>query len=290
MGGDHSPMSLPRPVTFDHGDFDSNMLTERRGDTTISVCLPARDEAATIGAIVERIHRRLVTEVPLVDEILVVDDGSTDQTARIAADAGARVVEADDELGDESGDCAIDGSGAARPSHGKGKALATSLRLSTGDLVAWCDADLVDFDERFIVGTLGPLVCDPELVFVKGTYARPSTGAGEGGGRVTELTARPAIGLLLPHLSGFDQPLSGEFAGRRSALEKISFVADYGVDLALLIDMVELFGVDRVVQVDLGSRIHRNRPLAELRPQAIQVLRVALERVGIETTIEHGEG
>ncbi len=255
--------------TFHHDDFDAAALTElkARGGHVVSVCLPARDEAGTVGAIVEDLRRTLVDRVGLVDEVVVMDDHSTDRTAAVAADAGARVLAVDDVL-PELG-----------PGEGKGEALWKSVAAAEGDLIAWCDADILDFGPRFVVGLLGPLLTSPDVDFVKGFYDRPLAEGAHGGGRVTELVARPTISLLCPHLASVVQPLSGEYAGRRSLLEPLPFVQGYGVDLALLIDIADLEGTGVLAQVDLGTRRHRNRPLDELGPQALAVLQAALRRV-----------
>ncbi len=241
-------------------------LAATKGDTTVSVCLPARNEESTVGAIVDTIRAVLVDDVALVDEIVVVDDHSSDRTAAQATAAGARVVDAADVLAEH-------GRG-----HGKGEALWKSLYASTGDVVVWCDADVQDFDPRFVTGLLGPLLTDSSLAFVKGFYERPVDGHVRGGGRVTELVARPLLTLLFPELAGVIQPLSGEYGGRREVLEQVPFVEGYGVDIALLIDIAARFGIERLAQVDLGQRIHRNRPLDELSPMAAQVLQAALRR------------
>jgi glucosyl-3-phosphoglycerate synthase len=157
---------------------------------------------------------------------------------------------------------------------------------STGDIVAFCDADVRDFDERFVVGLLGPLLADPDVAFVKAYYQRPGDGHPRGGGRVTELVARPVLHLLFAELAGVVQPLAGEFAGRREVLESVPFVEGYGVDLGLLVDITRAVGAERVVQVDLGRRIHRNRPLRELGPMATVVLQTALRRAGLEVAAE----
>jgi glucosyl-3-phosphoglycerate synthase len=234
----------------------------------VSVCIPAHDEEATVGGVVGKIRRWLVDRVGLVDEVLVVDDHSGDRTAAVAEAAGARVVSAADVLSDVAG------------GSGKGEALWRSLYAARGDIVLWCDADISDFGSRFIVGLLGPLLTEPDVSFVKGYYERPVRG-GAGGGRTTELMARPVLATLFPHLSTIVQPLSGEFGGRRELLELLPFVRGYGVDIALLIDVADAVGPAGIVQVDLGTRVHRNRSLDELGPQALTVLQAALDRAGV---------
>jgi len=266
------PVTAPLVHTHDAADFAVEALVAAKGDTTVSVCIPARNEEPTVGAIVATIRTRLVDELALVDEIVVIDDHSTDRTGERAAAAGARVVAAADVLVEH-------GRG-----HGKGEALWKSLYASTGEVVVWCDADVRDFDPRFITGLLGPLLTDPAVGFVKGFYERPVDGHVRGGGRVTELVARPVLTMLFPHLGGVVQPLSGEYGGRREVLEQVPFVEGYGVDIGLLIDIAERFGVRSLAQVDLGQRVHRNRPLHELSPMAAQVLQAALHRAAPELT------
>jgi len=255
--------------TFLHDDFDAGKLVAAKGSRRVSVCLPARDEEATVGAIVELIRGQLVDGVPLVDEVLVLDDHSTDRTAVVAAAAGAVVVRAGDVLAEH-------GAG-----HGKGEALWKSLFASEGDIVAWCDADVTGFGPRFVTGILGPLLTRPDVAFVKGYYERHGA-RGDRGGRVTELVARPLISLLFPQLASVVQPLSGEYAGRRDVLEQLPFVQGYGVDIGLLIDVAERFGADAIAQVDLGTRTHRNRSLDELSPQAMAVMQTVLCRAGFD--------
>jgi glucosyl-3-phosphoglycerate synthase len=256
--------------TFEAAEFDAAALARRKGDQRISLCLPARNEEATVGDIVAVARKHLQKAVPLLDEIVVVDDHSSDRTAELAASAGARVVQADRVLPRY-------GAG-----HGKGETLWKSLFESDGDIVVWCDADVANFDPMYVIGLAGPLLERPDVGFVKGYYDRPLRDGQDGGGRVTELVARPALSLLFPHLASVVQPLAGEYAGRRELLEQLPFVCGYGVDIALLIDVAERFGLDAMAQVDLGVRLHRNRPLDELSPQAMSVLQTALRRADPE--------
>lgn len=226
----------------------------------VSVIVPARDEEATIATVV----RGALEARPPVFEVVVVDDGSTDRTAELAAGAGARVVAAGSVLVEH----------ARGP--GKGQAMWTGLARSSGDVVVFCDGDLVDFDPSYVTTLVDTLVTTPGAALVKGRYERGGTG-----GRVNELVARPAIELLHPSLSGLAQPLGGEYAARRSVLEEVPFVHGYGVDLALVLDIAALCGAGAVVEAELTIRTQRNRPLGELRPQARLVLNVALHRAGL---------
>ena len=265
-----TPAGLTGPRRFSHREFSAEALARSKNATTVSVCLPARDEAPTIGRIVETIRADLADDVHLVDEVLVADDRSTDATAAVAAAAGARVVPVAVPAGSQSG---------------KGAAMAAALDESRGDLVVFLDADIEGFSSHFVVGLLGPLLCDHDIGFVKGTYRRPLAGAPGEGGRVTELTAKPLLAMLHPHLACFAQPLAGEIAARRSVLEGLSMPSDYGVDVALLIDVARRIGLDAMAAVDLGERRHRNRRLSELAPQARSVAQAILERAGIGTGV-----
>lgn len=256
-------------------EWDRARLLDAKGPTTVSVVLPARDEARTVGSIVRRLRRELIRATPLVDEIVVIDSGSHDLTSTVARHAGATVVSQKDILV-TMGD---------RP--GKGEALWKSLFVTRGDVVAFIDADLRDFDPQFVVGLLGPLLTDPQVAFVKGFYDRPLR-VGEavlpaGGGRVTELLARPLLNLHYPELAGVVQPLAGEYAVRRSLLDRLPFVSGYGVEIAMLVDVLEMAGLDAIAQVDLGRRMHRNSDDAALGRMAAQVylaLASRLQRYG----------
>ncbi|MGC8472627.1 MAG: glucosyl-3-phosphoglycerate synthase [Acidimicrobiales bacterium] len=262
------------PCRFDHSQFSAQVLASAR-KATVSVCLPARDEAATISGIVETIRGELVEDTCLVDEILVVDDRSADDTAAQAVAAGAKVVPVTAPTGSVSG---------------KGAAMATALAESRGDVVVFLDADVERFSSHFVVGLLGPLLFHQNLRFVKATYLRPIAGVLGEGGRVTELVAKPLLALLHPELAQFTQPLAGEIAAHRSVLEDLSLPCDYGVDVAVLIDVVRRVGLDSMAEVDLGECRHRNRRLFELAPQARSVARAILERAGVGTAIAADTG
>jgi glucosyl-3-phosphoglycerate synthase len=215
------------------------------------------------------IRRNLVDHAPLVDEVVVIDDGSTDATAEAASWEGARVLAVDEILPE------------LPRGSGKGNALWLSLFACDGDIVCWLDADVRNFGSHFVTRLVEPLLTRPEIGFVKGYYRRPLHGDATGGGRVTELMARPVISALFPHLSGFVQPLAGEYAGRRTLLETVPFVEGWGVEIGLLIDLVANFGIDALAQVDLDVREHRNRPLEQLGPQAMAILVTGLRRAGV---------
>ena len=245
---------------------------KREQGVTISLGLPTLNEGETIGNIIEVMQRALVEEHPLIDEIVVVDSGSTDDTVAIARSLGVRVHAHMDVLPEY---------GSFR---GKGEALWKSLHLLRGDIVAWCDTDISNIHPQFVYGVVGPLLTDPRIGYVKGFYRRPLNFGGElqtaGGGRVTELTARPLLNLFYPELSGLLQPLSGEYAGRRELLERLPFFTGYGVEIGHLIDIVESFGLNRIAQCDLGVRIHRNQELFDLSKMAFAIMQVAVKRLG----------
>jgi glucosyl-3-phosphoglycerate synthase len=263
--------------TFHHSHFEPpaklRAAKERLG-LTVSVCLPTRDEAATVGGIVRTVRRSLVERSRLVDEIVVMDAGSGDDTTAIAQAEGAKVFFEHEVLPGEG------------PGSGKGEALWKSLHACEGDLICWIDADIRNFHARFVYGLLGPLLLDPEIQYVKAFYERPirerNALRATGGGRVTELLARPLINLLWPELAGIVQPLSGEYAGRRETLEQVPFFSGYGVELGLLVDIAARFGVDVIAQVDLDRRVHRNQDMQSLGRMSFGILQAAFLRLAEE--------
>ncbi|MDQ0794806.1 glucosyl-3-phosphoglycerate synthase [Streptomyces sp. B1I3] len=241
--------------------------------TTVSVVLPALNEEATVGAIVETIRRELMERVPLVDELVVIDSGSTDRTSAVARAAGARVVHRDEILPRIP----------AVP--GKGEVLWRSLLVTGGEIVCFVDADLKDFSPDFVSGTVGPLLTEPGVHFVKAMYDRPLHGSAGQGGRVTELMARPLLNLHWPQLAGFVQPLGGEYAVRRSLLERLPFPVGYGVELGLLVDALNTVGLDALAQVDVGVRKHRHQDGQALGRMAATIYRTAQLRLSRGTIV-----
>lgn len=257
-----------RSWSADDRPLDRLLAAKRETGQTVSVVLPALDEEATVGAIVEAIRTELMTpSVPLVDELIVLDSGSTDGTAKIAAEAGARVVHRDEVLPRLP----------ALP--GKGEVLWRSLLVTRGDVVCFIDADLREFSATFVSGIVGPLLTDPGVQFVKGMYDRPLGEAAGQGGRVTELVARPLLNLHWPQLAGFVQPLGGEYAARRSLLERLPFPVGYGVELGLLVDALHTAGLDALAQVDVGVRKHRHQGGQALGRMAAAIYRTAQLRL-----------
>jgi glucosyl-3-phosphoglycerate synthase len=256
---------------FHHSEFDLSRLLELKREP-ITVVLPAREVADTIRPIVERLQ----TLEPLIDQILVVDAASEDGTAEVAAAAGAEVHQ-ESEL--------IPGFGQAL---GKGDAMWRALAVARGELVVYLDSDTRDFSPHFATGMLGPLLCEPDVAFVKGFFRRPylrsdGTELPADGGRVTELAARPLLSAFYPELAAFVQPLAGEIAARRTLLERIPFATGYAVETAMLLHARDVLGgTDRMTQVDLDVRLNHHQPLLRLGPMAYAVLRVILERLRAE--------
>jgi glucosyl-3-phosphoglycerate synthase len=248
----------PSIGTHHHGDWDVARLRAAKGSSRVLVCIPARDEAPTIGAIVGCVREALVDRVGLVDEILVVDDGSTDGTGGEALRHGAVVV--------------------SGPGASKGEAMREAKGRS--DYVVYLDGDVETFGAHFVTGLLAPLLLDPDVMLVKGAYSRPLGGNPTGGGRVTELVAKPLISLFFGELTGVAQPLAGETALRAAVLDEIELAGGYGVEMGLLVDVWRRWGVKAITQVELGERRHRNRPLCELSLVARDVMGAALARAG----------
>jgi nucleotide-binding universal stress UspA family protein len=259
---------------FHHGEFADLQrlvqLKEQQG-LTVSLVLPTLNEEETIGPIVRRAMRELMGRVPLLDELLVIDSASTDRTREIAEEEGARVVQHPDVLSRY---------GSYR---GKGEALWKSLYETSGDLIVWADTDVRNWHPRMVYGTLGPLLHEPRLQYVKGYYQRPIVEGGMlkegGGGRVTELVARPLINLFYPELSGLIQPLAGEYAGRRATLEQIPFFTGYAVEIGHLIDIADRVGIEGLGQVDLERRVHRNQELEGLSRMSFVILQAVVKRL-----------
>ncbi|MEA2312930.1 MAG: glucosyl-3-phosphoglycerate synthase, partial [Solirubrobacteraceae bacterium] len=253
---------------FRGADYAAAALAERKR-ATVSLVLPTREVAGTIGRVLDAIAP--LERAGLVDEVLVVDAASRDGTAQLAARRGAR-VEDESALLPEFG-----------PALGKGDAMWRGLAATSGQIVAYLDTDTEDFHAGFVTGLLGPLIADPQLAFVKASFRRPlrvgDTVIPDGGGRVTELVARPFLNLHVPAAAGFLQPLAGEVAARRDLLERLSFPVGYGVEIAMLIDALGIVGLERMAQVDLGTRQNRHQPLAELSAMALAVLAAAERRV-----------
>jgi len=253
-------------------DWALEGLLRRKAATgqRVSLVVPARNEAATVGDVVTRVREALVETVELLDEIVVIDSDSTDATFEVASDAGAQVHRAAE----------------VRPDlgtfPGKGEAMWKSLFVTTGDLLVFMDADLLDWDTHFVPGLLGPLLDDVTVRLVKGYYERPGEHGALDGGRVTELVARPLISLLHPELAGLVQPLAGEWAVRRDHFASLSVPTGYAVELAALVDTARAAGPEAIAQVDLGVRAHRHQSLLDLGGMATQILAASLARTGRE--------
>lgn len=245
-------------------------LKEQRG-VTISLGLPALNEQETVGHVIRVLRDALVRDVPLLDEIVLIDSDSTDRTRQIAQAEGVSVYRHAQILPDHGS------------YQGKGEALWKSLHVLRGDIVVWVDTDIRNMHPKFIYGLIGPLLREGRIQFVKGYYRRPVQVGGRmyetGGGRVTELTARPLLNLFFPEISGLIQPLAGEYAGRREVLEQIPFFTGYGVETGMLIDILTRFGLGAIGQVDLEQRIHRNQSLRSLSMMSFQIVQVVMRRL-----------
>ncbi len=262
-------------------DWDPAALVVAKAGRRISLVIPARDEHATIGGIVERIRTDLVETAPLVDELVVIDSDSRDATGAEAADAGATVYRARDIRPDLGGHA------------GKGEAIWKSLFVTTGEVLVFVDADLTGWGTHFVSGLLGPLLTDDRVEHVKGFYDRIlDDGSGQvapQGGRVTELVARPLINLRWPELAAVVQPLAGEWAVRRATIEALPVPVGYGVEIALLLDVWARAGLDALAQVDLGERAHSHQAVHDLGVMAAEILETASRRAGTVPPERGGE-
>lgn len=266
--------------TFHADEFEQlNELVELKHQqgVSISLALPALNEEETVSKVIKMMKKELAGRFPLLDEIVLIDSNSTDRTREIAKQEGVPVYIHQHLLE------------RLKPRTGKGEALWKSLLVTRGDIIVWIDTDIVNIHPRFVYGILGPLLINPQVQFVKGFYRRPlRVGAkmqAGGGGRVTELTARPLLNLFYPELSGVVQPLSGEYAGRREALERAKFFSGYGVETGLLIDIYERYGLNAIAQVDLLERIHHNQPLEALSKMSFEIIQAVIHK--LESRLGH---
>jgi glucosyl-3-phosphoglycerate synthase len=251
------------PWTLTRDDFTLERISELKRDISVAVVIPAKNEAATIGAVLDtiQIHGQLF------NDLVVVDDHSSDDTATVADHHGARVLH-------------------LHGASGKGAAMSAGLDATSSSIVVFLDADVLNTTAYYVAQLIQPLLERPSIHLVKGYYERPLHNMPTGGGRVNELAARPVLSLLYPGLGEIRQPLAGETAIRRDALGTIELETGYSVEIALLIDVARRYGVQALSQVDLGVRRHRNRPLEELRPMAVDVLRAALERYKVDIPVQ----
>lgn len=278
------PAEWFRKRTYHYSGFDDVEelvgLKQKQG-LTISVCLPTMNEADTIPNIIPVIRRSLMERHQLVDQLAIIDSRSTDDTVRVARELGAEVFFDDEYLIDQP------------PAYGKGEALWKSLVPLTGDIIVWVDSDIKNFSARFIYGLVGPLLKNPGIGYVKGYYRRPLY-LGEmkretGGGRVTEICARPLINMFYPDLAGLIQPLSGEYAGRRRILESVPFFTGYGVEIGLDIDIYRKYGLSSIAQTDLKRRVHHNQSTEALGHMSFGIMQAVFTRLHDEGRMYTGD-
>lgn len=261
-------------ATFHHAEFadPATLLASKRDQNlAISLCIPCFNEEDTIGEVITILRAALVEEVPLLDEIAVIDSGSSDRSREVSAAAGADVYRASDILP------------SLPPARGKGENIWKSLRQLKGDILCYVDGDVRNMHPRFVCGPLGPLLSNPDFQYVKAFYDRPHAAAEvgfrpAGGGRVTEALVRPLFSLFYPELASLVQPLSGEYAARRSALERLSMPTGYGIEVAHLLDIAALYGPSAIAQCDLEERIHRHQDTAALGRMSFAILHTFLNR------------
>jgi glucosyl-3-phosphoglycerate synthase len=277
---DRRRSALEQVRSFHHDAYPAARIASARAraGARVSVCLPARECARTVGEIVRTLG--YLVEAGAIDDVVVVDAASRDGTAAVARAAGAEVWQQDDLMSDLG------------PVLGKGDAMWRALARLPGDLVCFLDADTEGFAAHFATGLLGPLLCEPDVAFVKGFYRRPLAAGGdlaEGGGRVNHLVARPALALFYPQLASVRQPLAGEVAARRELLETIPFATGYGVEIAMLIDASRAVGLGAIAQVDLDEHRNPHKALSELAPMALTVLATIARRVEADGRLSGGQ-
>jgi len=267
--------------TYHHGDFadiEKLIAVKEEQGLEISVCLPTLNVRSTVGRILKVIRTELVERHHLIDELAIIDSRSTDGTIEAARAGGASVL-FDDEI--------LPG---LEPAYGKGEALWKSLFALKGDIIVWVDSDIKNMHPRFVYGLLGPLLTEPGVSYVKGFYERPlkegRVTRPTGGGRVTELVVRPILNLFYPDLACLIQPLSGEYAGRRSLLESVPFMTGYGVETGLLLDIYNEFGLWSLAQVDLEVREHYNQTLEALSRMSFGVLQAVFKKLDSDDKVE----
>lgn len=263
--------------SYDHAQFsDIEELARKKREqsVTVSLVLPCRNVADTVGGIIDEIHavnERSLLGTPLVDQILAIDADSEDGTLEVATSHGAEAY-SENELLDHYGGA-----------HGKGDAMWRSLSVSRGDLVVYADADTKDFEPQFIYGTLGPILSVPQVRYVKAAYRRPFKSSEsveqDGGGRVTELTTKPLFNLFYPELTGFVQPLAGEFVADKELFSSIPFLTGYAVETGIMIDVLRKVGLGAMAQVDLGTRQNRHQNLRDLSRMSYSVVRAVARRM-----------
>jgi len=261
--------------TFHYSDFkDLKHLVEEKEkkNLTISLCLPTLNEEKTIAKEIVIMKSELITRYPLLDEIVVIDSGSTDKTMEIAEQYGADVYSADNILPD------------LEKYKGKGENLWKALYITKGDIIVYLDADIKNIHHRFVYALIGPLILSDNIKYAKAFYDRPITIdktkiRATGGGRVTELVIRPLFSIFFPELTQILQPLSGEYAGFREIFEKIPFPIGYGIETSMILDIYEKWGLDVIAQVDLEKRVHRNQDTRALGRMAFVIMKTFLDRI-----------
>jgi glucosyl-3-phosphoglycerate synthase len=262
-----------RTNSFNYREFgNARQLgkVKRERGLSVTLILPTRNVAETIGLVLEEVDYLRRSDIKLIDQVIVVDADSTDGTAEIALYHDVEVY-SENALMPEYG-----------RAHGKGDAMWRGLSVATGDIIAFADTDTGNFCRQLVTGVVGCLITKPEIQFVKAAYRRPYTqetvSVPDGGGRVTELTAKPALNLLFPELAGFVQPLAGEFAATRDLFYSVPFLSGYAVEVGMLIDVLEACGLNAMAQVDAGMRKNRHQDLSNLSRMGYSVLRAVLTR------------